>query len=176
LAQVTLDKDGNITLIDNCKCRRIVVSFGSFWRQCKSAVFTVGNLKATTAGVDLQKIPPGTAVTMTMNISGLDSTAKPTADLGPGVTIGAFTTTDGKVWSLNFTVEPSAAAGYRTLVVSLADSSVAMRNAINIVPPVVMKAAPVRAPAASAPSDTAAPSDAGDGSATDTPGKKKKQS
>jgi hypothetical protein len=34
LAQVDVDPDGTITLIDNCSCRRIALSAGGLWRQC----------------------------------------------------------------------------------------------------------------------------------------------
>jgi len=34
LAQVDVDAEGNITGIDNCACRRLVASFGSFWWEC----------------------------------------------------------------------------------------------------------------------------------------------
>jgi hypothetical protein len=34
LAEVTADKKGAITRIDNCKCRRMVVSLAQYWRKC----------------------------------------------------------------------------------------------------------------------------------------------
>ena len=35
LAEVHVDPDGKITKINNCACRRIVLSFGNFWRTCE---------------------------------------------------------------------------------------------------------------------------------------------
>ena len=35
LAKVEFDSDGTITKIDNCFCRRLVVSFGNFWWGCE---------------------------------------------------------------------------------------------------------------------------------------------
>lgn len=35
LARVELDGDGNVTLLDNCACRRMAVGFGSYWWQCR---------------------------------------------------------------------------------------------------------------------------------------------
>jgi hypothetical protein len=36
LAKVSFDESGIINLIDNCECRRLVISFGSFWWKCAS--------------------------------------------------------------------------------------------------------------------------------------------
>ncbi|MFY9608530.1 MAG: hypothetical protein WAU45_07935 [Blastocatellia bacterium] len=38
LAEVHLDKDGRITKIDNCSCRRLVASFAGFWWECAEPI------------------------------------------------------------------------------------------------------------------------------------------
>lgn len=35
LARVELDGDGNVTLLDNCACRRMAIGFGAYWWQCR---------------------------------------------------------------------------------------------------------------------------------------------
>jgi hypothetical protein len=60
LAKVTFDSDGLITAIDNCSCRRLVISFSNSSWSCQGA-------KPTVVSADKQVLAPGTAgVTMTL--------------------------------------------------------------------------------------------------------------
>ncbi|MBZ5529848.1 MAG: hypothetical protein LAO20_00325 [Acidobacteriia bacterium] len=62
LARVDFDQDGTITKIDNCDCRRLVISFSSFWWHCSNEKF------------DIQKVDPQTLTAGTkgavLNITG----------------------------------------------------------------------------------------------------------
>ena len=46
LAEVRVERDGAITKIDNCSCRRLVRSYGNFWWQCASGSIDVTDVKA----------------------------------------------------------------------------------------------------------------------------------
>jgi hypothetical protein len=48
LATVTVDVDGNIKAIDNCACRRLVMSFSQFWWACTGLQPVIGNVEPST--------------------------------------------------------------------------------------------------------------------------------
>jgi len=61
LAAVTLDPDGKITKINNCACRRMVLSFSQFWWSCQGpnptiTQFTADPVTAGTSGVSMKVI------------------------------------------------------------------------------------------------------------------------
>jgi hypothetical protein len=178
LAAVTIDVSGNVTLIDNCTCRRIVTSFGNVWHQCTSVDFQLAPPLQPTAGVDLQNISVGTTVTTvtaTLNTTGLTAGITLTGDLGPGIAnVQIAPGANPTQWSLSFDVQPGAALGTRTLVVNSGNSSAALLNAIKIVQKPALKTlnlAPAATPAAE---PAAAATDAADSTAADTSSKKKK--
>jgi hypothetical protein len=41
LAEVTTDAQGNVKTIDNCKCRRMMMSFAPYWRKCNDQALAV---------------------------------------------------------------------------------------------------------------------------------------
>lgn len=152
LAKVTLAADGTITSIDNCSCRRIVLSFGSFWRECTASQGAIQGV-APVAGstVNLQALPQGSkAVAVNVTLApqaSLAASAK--ADLGAGVTINQFTPgqQSGAPALLNLDVLATAALGPRTLTVTSPDGSEAsLENAINIVAATTTPAPPAPAP------------------------------
>ncbi len=135
LAQVTVDANGNITLIDNCSCRRIVASFAGYWRQCASGSLAISNI-GFASGLNPQAIPPNTTGNvMTMTLSGVAAGATLKADLGSGVTIDSFVAAASGSWTLTFDVAATATPGTRTLVVSSGTSSATVPNVINILQP-----------------------------------------
>ncbi|HEY2018365.1 MAG TPA: hypothetical protein VGH38_32895 [Bryobacteraceae bacterium] len=147
LAEVTLDPDGTVTTVNNCTCRRIVASFGNFWRECTANLTPIHKLLPP-AGLDLNKIAPGTTGDITLNLPGVDPTEKLTADLGPGIVVNSFkpAATAGD-WTLNFTVQPTAPAGQRVLTVTAPTSSLVVREAVNVMPVLQLKSAAPAAPA-----------------------------
>jgi hypothetical protein len=50
LARVTVDDKGAITEIDNCSCRRMVLSLAPFWTRCNDPVITGGTSSSETGG------------------------------------------------------------------------------------------------------------------------------
>ncbi|WP_205191121.1 MULTISPECIES: hypothetical protein [unclassified Burkholderia] len=139
LAKVLMDADGMITTIDNCECRRIVLSFGSFWWQCQSGKVVIKSITPADTNANTQAIPQGTTgfvldvALQLQHASGKTPTV--TADLGPGVTVTSFTlnkTADGAVLTID--VLRDAVLGPRTLTVTTdAGSEAAVENAITVV-------------------------------------------
>jgi len=77
LAEVSVNSDGTILSIDNCSCRRLVISFGNFWWKCS------GDRQPTLEPLK-DKLPPlqqgAAAVKLVFKGSGIQPTARP--DLG----------------------------------------------------------------------------------------------
>jgi hypothetical protein len=48
LAKVEFDDKGNVKTIDNCSCRRMVLSLAPFWTRCNEPVTTVGGTGTST--------------------------------------------------------------------------------------------------------------------------------
>jgi len=139
LASVTVDSNGNVQTIDNCTCRRIVVSYGSTFKTCPTVSFQLTNIQPPVKSTvpDLQQIPVGTTgVAATVSTANLTTGTEVTASLGPGVSNVQIqpTKTDPSTFNLTFDVDATAATGSRNLVVSTANSLAVIQNAINIVP------------------------------------------
>ena len=141
LAQVVVGADGTILSIDNCKCRRIVISFGNYWFGCNSNGLQVASISGATPAVNPQAISQGAQnVATTVVIQTAAGVTQPPvlkADLGVGVTVASFTpgATMADPYSLIFSVAATAAVGPRTLTVTSADgaSEASLENAIGIV-------------------------------------------
>jgi hypothetical protein len=103
LARVCFESDGTITLIDNCDCRRIVVSFADYWWSCSDKV------KIDKAGPKDSKVPltPGAeAVPVVIVGSGFDG--KATINLGEG-----FTAHDVVIGSKEITLNVDVSEGVK---------------------------------------------------------------
>ncbi len=143
LGAVKVAADGSILSIDNCQCRRIVMSFGSYWRRCQQGNVAITGVALPAGGsLNLQQLPQGTATQVTVNFAAssvIDAGSTFQADFGPGVatTVGAFqagSAQAGPSIALNITVQPTAAPGPRTLTIMTSDGSEAsLELAINIV-------------------------------------------
>src|SRR5882672_2345072 len=80
LARVKLTSDGVIQEIDNCSCRRIVISFARFWRRCASDMISIDPVKDVLA--------PGVAnQTFTVTGTNLFSNSPSMVSLGAGVSV-----------------------------------------------------------------------------------------
>lgn len=130
LAEVTLSADGTIQEIDNCACRRMVVSLCNSWwgPTCSGTATQVTSVTAT------GKIPPdgATQVQVTVNGTGLQTGANVTYSFGAGITV---TNTKPTATGVNLTVEAatSVAPGPYNLTIINPDCSVVIwPNAINV--------------------------------------------
>jgi hypothetical protein len=111
LAKVEIDpRTGEITLIDNCSCRRLVISHGNSAWQCTTPAcdldMKVTNNKEFQQGVtDIEVV-----------VAGKDIQPGAKVDLGGGITIKAVVSESGQ---LTFTadVDADAATGVRTLTI-----------------------------------------------------------
>jgi hypothetical protein len=125
LAAVTVDRDGRITAIDNCSCRRLIVTLAHLWWRCKTSQPTITKVTAEVGGTTVQEVPRGqTGITVSIEGTNIDQNA--TADLGQGIQV-----TDSEVpaggTSMNLTVAvlESAQPGARDLTVTNQDCAMA---------------------------------------------------
>lgn len=147
LAKVGFDaKTGIISEIDNCACRRLVLSFGHFWWQCKSSSITIGPV---TSSVEL--VPSATSV-IKIKGSGFD----PHAEVKLGAGVGVKTEwKDQEHLEVTVNIDADAEPGPRTLTITNPDCSMAIKeNAISIISPSLTpeaspSATPTRRPARS---------------------------
>jgi hypothetical protein len=119
LAAVDFDADGAVTAIDNCSCRRMVLSTAAFWWRC-GGVVTISAVAATTDG----PFTPG-ATGVVLHVEGVNLRDDVTVDLGPGVTVQQLAL-DGN-GNLDVTVDlaDDATPGDRALTITTNDCSTA---------------------------------------------------
>jgi Quinohemoprotein amine dehydrogenase, alpha subunit domain III len=115
LAKVELDDNGVIQSIDNCSCRRNVITFSRFWWQCHSKMVRVDTVKPAT-------LEPGKSVSITIRGASFDEKAEVT--LGQGVTVekDAKVTDDGATLTVTVNVAANA-SGSRLVRVTNPDCS-----------------------------------------------------
>ena len=135
LAIVNVDGNGNITSIDNCSCRRLVLSSGKLWWQCSSTV-TITKV-ADANGTSPVTITADGKTTAMARVTGANLDPKATYTLGNGVTIHSVAATGGAQpgTSVDLTLRAviGATPGNRTLTVVSGDCSVAIfANAVNV--------------------------------------------
>ena len=117
LAAVDYEDDGTIVRIDNCSCRRMVVSLADLWWRCSG-----GNVKVDTVVSDpASPIEPGTEG-VTVTVTGENLGAGSTVELGPGVTV-VSTTASGGTLTVTVDITADAAHGPRDLTVTNRDCS-----------------------------------------------------
>lgn len=138
LGAVRVASDGTILSIDNCMCRRIVLSFGGYWRQCQKGDVTITTITAPDSNFDPQKLPQGSTVSLAVAFDPKTVFAAGVtlmADLGPGITtiVSSFQTSPPAT-TIKAVVSATAAPGPRTLTLRTSDGAEAsFENAINIV-------------------------------------------
>jgi hypothetical protein len=139
LAAVTVSADGTIAQIDNCSCRRLVISFSSFWWQC-SATLSGLTVKDPTGKNPGQPIPvnAGADTPTLVEVSGKNLDLNATYTFGDSVTVTKAS--DPTTWKpgapvdLKVQATDTAAGGNRSLIVVNPDCSTALvPNAINVV-------------------------------------------
>ena len=119
LARVRVDADGLVSEIDNCDCRRIVVSFGPYALRCHTNVPTVTTVDPANLNVGETKA----VVIMGTNFrEGMKLT------FGPGITVdysGAKLEQNNTKYTVNIKVDPNAGSGKRAITVINPDCATA---------------------------------------------------
>jgi hypothetical protein len=89
LARVEIDADGTITLLDNCSCRRLAVSFGHTWWRCTTDACAIQSVDVEGG----RRVEAGRA--FVMNIRGYDLPAAVKVNLGDKVTVNSAVVSEG---------------------------------------------------------------------------------
>jgi hypothetical protein len=119
LAAVDVDADGMITAIDNCSCRRLVLSAATFWWRC-GGVVAITDVTVTTEGPYVPKTK-GVA----LHVAGVGLREDVSVDLGKGVAVkGVALDGDGNL-DLTVDIAYNAKPGDRTLTITGSDCSTA---------------------------------------------------
>ena len=127
LAEVQMDADGSITSIDNCRCRRIVLSVASYWRGCEN-----GQLRIDIAQ-PLEVRQGDKNVSLPIPAPGVHPDAE--VNLGTGIRITNRTSTATAPLTVTFDVEDAAPLGMHTLTVVNPDDIVGIkRDAVKVLP------------------------------------------
>lgn len=135
LAEVEMDADGNVVKIDNCVCRRLVVSLASAWWQCTDMKATepaptdqptdqptpdppppAGPPVSVTAIKARATLARGVKTVVEMKGENLNRAAK--ASFGPGVTVEDLKIPSGERMVAEVAVDDTAQPGKRTLVLT----------------------------------------------------------
>jgi hypothetical protein len=117
LARVDLDSDGTITAIDNCSCRRIVLSAAPYWLQCT----TTTPPAITVVPTDL--VANGVATPVVVNSVANFDPGVTIGISGSGVTLGPVETKQPNQLSVPVTVATGTQTGPRTLTLMNANCS-----------------------------------------------------
>jgi hypothetical protein len=126
LAQVEVDDNGKLVLVDNCSCRRIIVPLGSLWFKCDG-----GKIKLDPISKDKAvEVQAGKTFEATFSAQGLAD--NPRIVVSRDVTITSVTVTEGVV-KIQGTANANAASGPRTLIITNPDgSTVALQGLLSI--------------------------------------------
>lgn len=138
LAQVEFDADGSITAINNCECRRIMVSTAPFWRGCEGGIVVIDMPDA----IEVTQGQTGVAIP----VPGQNIAPRAEVNFGPGIKIKSRTEPTGTA-PLTFTVDVEATAtpGPRTLTIVNPDGvSGIRRDAVKVLPKVTPGTARVK--------------------------------
>lgn len=129
LARIEIDPDGTVTKIENCACRRLVLSQASFWWNCQAAqqIESVDDAQELVPGEERvikiqtdRPIPPGTKVEVGPGITVKADAVKPSAD-------------NNRVLEVPIKVEQNAKAGSRLLALKFPNEQRAIqRNALQV--------------------------------------------
>jgi hypothetical protein len=118
LARVEVDRNGAILNVDNCACRRLVVSFASFWWKCACGTVV---LKAPVEPVEIE---PGRSGDVTIEIESGEVDPKARVTVSRDVTVENVQFVGATV-VLTVKAAERAAVGPRTIVVTNPDCTMA---------------------------------------------------
>jgi hypothetical protein len=109
LARVDFDDQGTIQAIDNCSCRRLVVSWASLWWKCQETRVEIGDV-----AVAPDAPAPGTPITVTVKAKQLPP--KVGVSLGSGVVVSDVQVdSSGQSLTAKAKIAADASPGPRTL-------------------------------------------------------------
>jgi hypothetical protein len=133
LAAVDVGADGTISAIDNCSCRRMIVSFATFWWRCAAAPTKIDDVSVSTKGPYL----PGMKQPIRIVVKGEQLSPDATATLGQGTAVRVIgASDDGTTMRLDAQLADDAAPGDRTLTITDPDcSTVTWPKALTVSPP-----------------------------------------
>jgi hypothetical protein len=134
LAEITLDDAGLITGIDNCACRRLVLSLAPFWWKCTCGIQVI-ETEPNSPIPSVTRKRSATDATVTVTVKGAVEPLKIYA--GPGITVKRpVVTADGPNQRITvpLSVNEDAAIGERPIVLSDANCSTVRFN-IKVVEP-----------------------------------------
>ena len=149
LAAVTVDGNGQITAIDNCSCRRIMITLAHLWWRCQASQPTITAVTAQVDGQPVEEVPRGQAG-VEVHAGGANIDHDATADLGQGIQVtNGDVAQDGTAMDLTVTVLDSAQPGPRDLTITNPDCAIATSPAVltilpETIPPAAQSTAPKR--------------------------------
>jgi hypothetical protein len=120
LASVEIDANGNILVIDNCACRRLVVSFANFWWKCDCQQLTLKPTEKNPVVLNRDKTP----AEVTIQAQNVDPKAVVRVTRDVTATIKSYDAAKGRL-TISLVASPNAASGPRTLVVTNPDGTMA---------------------------------------------------
>lgn len=129
LARVEMDPDGTIRAIDNCSCRRTVISFATSWWRCEGDSCAIESIEVQ----DGARVEPETRFTVVLKTR-LLAPANPQVRLGEGVDFIAPARVIANRLEADFSVRSDARPGPRTLEILDAKNNVvaAQSNAVTV--------------------------------------------
>lgn len=127
LAEVQMDADGSIMSIDNCRCRRIAMSFSGYWRGCENGMLRIDLPQP-------REVRQGEKdLTMDIPAPGVHPDAE--VNFGLGITVKSRESTSTVPLRVTFDVDEKAPLGMHTLTVINPDDMVGIkRDAIKVLP------------------------------------------
>jgi hypothetical protein len=137
LAAVTVNSDGTIAQIDNCSCRRLVMSFSTFWWKCTGTLSGIQVADPTGKMRPPFELIAGNAEAISMVVSGTNLDQDATFTFGDSITVttdASKWTENNKVVNLSVLAAADATPGTRPLIVVNKDCSTALApNAISVI-------------------------------------------
>jgi len=123
LAAVDVDGSGTVTRIDNCSCRRMVISFAPVWGRCTSGGIKIGKVQGQAAGQGIGPFTPGTTVGVIVEGQGFSGDSA--VSLGASVTVQDIKRDSSTEMQFQAVIADDAAPGDRTLTITNSDCSTA---------------------------------------------------
>jgi hypothetical protein len=125
LARVDVDGDGRITAIDNCSCRRMIITLAHLWWRCTTSQPAITTVETKVNGETVTEVPRGQA-DVEVHAVGANIGSDATGDLGQGIQVTDHeVSTDGTTMDLTVTVLDSAQPGTRDLTITNSDCAIA---------------------------------------------------
>ena len=135
LASVTVNPDGSIKQIDNCSCRRLVVSFSRFSWNCEGSAPTVSGFNPTTLNAD--------GTDQQVVVSGANFRCGVSANFGPNTSIKQVALTDSETLQATVNIASGAKSDATNVVTA---TNIDGTSGVSAAPIVFPAAAPAPKP------------------------------